>query len=70
MLAAGGIVALAGSPRTGLILVGVCILGAVGTLAAGSWQGARYLAHKMDATLSAPPTCGGGCATCTLPCDH
>lgn len=67
MLAAGGIVALAGSPRTGL-LVFVCILGAVGTLAAGSWQGGRYVTRQAEATLSGPRACGGGCATCTLSC--
>lgn len=63
MLAAGGVVALAGSPHTGLLVVIVCVLGAIGTVAAGSWQGARY-AVRSEATAG----CGGSCASCTLSC--
>jgi hypothetical protein len=43
----------------------VCIVGAVGTVAVGSWQSARYALRREAAT--APP-CGGACATCTLAC--
>jgi hypothetical protein len=63
MLAAGGVVALAGSPLTGLLVVIVCVLGAIGTVAAGSWQGARY-AVRSEAAAG----CGGSCASCTLSC--
>ena len=42
MLAAGGVVALAASPHTALVVPIVCVAGAFGTLAAGSWQSARF----------------------------
>jgi hypothetical protein len=64
MLAAGGVVALATAPPTGLVVMIVCVLGAVGTLAAGSWQGARFATRpqpKADA-------CGSSCGSCTLSC--
>jgi hypothetical protein len=68
MLAAGGAVALAAPRATALpligVCVGVCIAGAVGTVAVGSWQSARYALRREAATAS----CGGGCATCTLAC--
>jgi hypothetical protein len=63
MLVAGGVVALARPPHTGLLVVIVCILGAVGTVAAGSWQGARFAARQ-----EAPAECAGSCAACTLSC--
>ncbi|MCW2688562.1 MAG: hypothetical protein JWR37_3452 [Mycobacterium sp.] len=65
MLAAGGVVALSTRPQTGVLVVIVCVAGALGTVAAGSWQSAKYVARRE----SAPPACGvGGCATCTLSC--
>ena len=68
MLAAGGIVALAAPRDTALTLVvvcvGVCIAGALGTIAVGSWQSARYALRREAAAAS----CGGACATCTLAC--
>ncbi|BBZ11401.1 hypothetical protein [Mycobacterium branderi] len=64
MLAAGGAVALAGPRPAGGVLVGVCVVGAVGTVAAGSWQSARY-ALRRQAT---PALCVGDCAACTLSC--
>jgi hypothetical protein len=64
MLAAGGTVAIAAPQATALPVIGVCILGAIGTVAAGSWQTARY-ALQRD---SAPRGCGGTCAACTLSC--
>jgi len=68
MLAAGGAVALAAPRDTALpvigVCVGVCIVGAVGTVAVGSWQSARY-ALRREAARAA---CGGACATCTLAC--
>jgi hypothetical protein len=68
MLAAGGAVALAAPRDAALpvvgVCVGVCIVGAVGTVAVGSWQSARYALRRE----AARPGCGGACATCTLAC--
>jgi hypothetical protein len=64
MLAAGGVVALAASPRTALVVLIVCVAGAVGTLTTGSWQSARF-ALRQEA---AAPGCGGTCAVCTQSC--
>jgi hypothetical protein len=64
MLAAGGVVALASSPHTALVVVIVCIAGAFGTLAAGSWQSARFALRRDAAAAS----CGGNCAMCTQSC--
>jgi hypothetical protein len=64
MLAAGGVVALAASPHTALVVVIVCITGALGTLAAGSWQSARYALRQEAAAAQ----CGGNCGACTLSC--
>ncbi|ORW08229.1 hypothetical protein [Mycobacterium kyorinense] len=64
MLAAGGAVALAGPRPSAGVLVGVCVVGAVGTVAAGSWQSARYALRRE----AAPAVCGGDCAACTLSC--
>ncbi|KAA1249004.1 hypothetical protein F0Q45_17570 [Mycobacterium simiae] len=67
MLAAGGVVALAASPPTALVVVIVCVIGACGTLATGSWQSARY-ALRRDAARLKSVECGGNCAGCTLSC--
>lgn len=68
MLAAGGAVALAAPRNTALqvvgVCLGVCVAGAVGTVAAGSWQSARYALRREAAAAG----CGGECATCTLAC--
>ncbi|OBI44290.1 hypothetical protein A5707_03680 [Mycobacterium kyorinense] len=66
MLAAGGAAALV-APRHAAVLavLGMCIVGALGTIVAGSWQSARY-ALRRDA---APAGCSGVCATCTLGAD-
>jgi hypothetical protein len=66
MLAVGGAVALSARPGTGLVVLVVCVLGAVGTVAAGAWQGARYteIATRREARAG----CAGSCATCTLSC--
>ncbi|WP_319428765.1 hypothetical protein [Mycobacterium sp. RTGN5] len=63
MLVAGGSAALAAPANTALTVVIVCVLGAVGTVAAGSWQGARYAARREAAA-----SCAGSCASCTLSC--
>jgi hypothetical protein len=63
ILGAGGAVALFAAPSTGLIVMIVCILGALGTVAAGSWQGARFVSRQAEA-----PGCGGSCAGCSQVC--
>ena len=76
MLAAGGAVALAAKPHTGLVVVIVCVVGAISTVAAGCWQSAKVsaaaAAKRAGARAQAgQPTvgCGGACATCTLSCN-
>lgn len=68
MLAAGGVVALAASPQTALVVVIVCVVGALGTLATGSWQSARYALGRAPGAEQATASCGGVCASCTLSC--
>ena len=67
MLAAGGVVALSPQPSIGLLAL--CIAGALGTVAAGAWQGARYM---HSAQPREPKACQGStelrCAACTLSC--
>jgi hypothetical protein len=64
MLGAGGVVALAASPHTALVVLIVCVVGALGTLATGSWQSARFaLRHEAAAS-----DCAGSCALCTQSC--
>lgn len=55
MLAAAGIVALTAPHRIGLTALIVGGVGAFATLAAGSWQGARYVERRQAA--------GGGCGS-------
>ncbi|ORV91957.1 hypothetical protein AWC11_09740 [Mycobacterium interjectum] len=64
MLAAGGTVALAASPHTALVVLIVCVAGALGTLATGSWQSARFALSREAASAG----CAGGCAACTQSC--
>lgn len=64
MLAVAGAVALAAPPATALTVVCVCVVGALGTLAAGSYQMARYALRRQEATAG----CGRACAGCTLTC--
>lgn len=64
MLAAGGAVALAAPCQAALLLVGVCVVGALGTVGVGSWQSARYALQGE----AAAPDCAGECAACTLSC--
>ena len=67
MLGAGGVVALAASANAALVLLIVCVAGALGTLAAGSWQSARYVLRRAASSPQAAD-CGGKCAVCTLSC--
>jgi hypothetical protein len=64
MLAAGGAVALAAPAATALSVICVCVVGALGTVAAGSYQTARYALRREEA----PATYSGSCAACTLAC--
>ncbi|HTX97956.1 MAG TPA: hypothetical protein VME67_25880 [Mycobacterium sp.] len=64
MLAAGGVVALAASPHTALVVLIVCVAGALGTLAAGSLQGARFALRRQTAA----PDRAGNCVGCTRSC--
>jgi hypothetical protein len=72
MLAAGGAVGLAVDTGTALVLLAICVLGAVGTVAAGCWQSAKAVAVREAARRQAAGTktgtCGSACATCTLSC--
>ena len=74
MLTAGGLVALSARPQTGVLVVMVCVVGAVATVAAGCWQSAKVVAASA-AQSGAPQRpsgavgCGGACATCTLSCN-
>ena len=68
MLAAGGLVALVASPHTALVLVIVCVCGALGTLAAGSWQIARFALRRGAADANYQAECEGNCVGCNLSC--
>jgi hypothetical protein len=63
MLAAGGAVALSAPEEMSFVVVIVCVIGAVGTVAAGCWQAAKAVTQT-----EAPAECGGACASCTLSC--
>ncbi len=63
MLAAGGIVALTAQHRIGLIALIIGVVGAIATVAAGSWQSARYVESRQAAGGGCGSTDGcGGCA--------
>jgi hypothetical protein len=68
MLAAGGGVALSARPQTGAVVVTVCVVGAVATVAAGCWQSAKVVAAQSAGAQTQAGGCGGVCATCTLSC--
>lgn len=63
MLASGGAVALA-APSAAVVVVVTCVAGAVGTVAAGSWQSARYALRRQ----AVPVQCGGDCGACPRLC--
>lgn len=71
MLAAGGVVALSTRPEMGVLVVSVCVIGAVSTVAAGCWQSAKAVARGQagSAAVGSAGGCGGACATCTLSCN-
>lgn len=68
MLASAGTVALSSRPDTALVVVIVCVIGAVSTVAAGCWQTAKVLATRQVAGASSADGCAGSCASCTLSC--
>lgn len=70
MLAAGGVVALSAPPVTGLLAVIACVVGAVGTVAAGCWQSAKAItrAQAAQAVTASDDGCAGSCASCVLSC--
>jgi hypothetical protein len=69
MLTVAGVVALS-QPENGAVVVIVCVLGAIATVAAGCWQSAKFVAARAAAAPgcgTASSGCGtGACATCTL----
>ena len=64
MLAAGGVVALVAPHQIGLVALVVCVVGAVGTVAAGCYQSAKAVARREAVDAA----CAGSCASCTLSC--
>ena len=68
MVASAGTVALSSRPDTALVVVIVCVIGAVSTVAAGCWQAAKVLASSQASGPAAVGGCGNACATCTLSC--
>lgn len=67
ILAAGGLVALSAPPATGVVAIGACVIGAVGTVAAGCWQTAKAIT-RAEAAATADVGCAGSCASCALSC--
>lgn len=62
ILAVGGALVLAGPPAVALLALIISISGALGILAAGAWQGARYAARQSAEAGAAGETgCGSGC---------
>lgn len=59
ILGAGGLLVLVGPPSMALLALIIAITGALATLAAGAWQGARYAA-RLSAQAGAG-CCGSGC---------
>ncbi|ANE78420.1 hypothetical protein A7U43_02870 [Mycobacterium adipatum] len=69
MLAAGGVVALSAPAQMGVLVLVVCVIGAVGTVAAGCWQSAKLVAAKeaeQEARRETGGGCAGSCVSCTL----
>ena len=62
MLAAGGVIALTAPHRIGLVALIVGVIGAVTTVGAGSWQGARYAESRQGTGGCGSGEGCGGCA--------
>jgi hypothetical protein len=67
MLAAGGAIALAAPAHVGLLMLVMCVLGAVGTIGAGCYQSAKAVAVQQSVAAE-QDACAGSCAACTLSC--
>jgi hypothetical protein len=67
MLGAGGAAALAAPRQAGVLILVVCVLGAVSTVAAGCYQSAKAVARR-EAAVGSDTACAGSCASCTLSC--
>ncbi|ORW09490.1 hypothetical protein [Mycolicibacter longobardus] len=62
ILAAGGVLVIFAPPSVGLLALIISVTGALGTLAAGAWQGARYAARlSAQAQAAEAAGCGSGC---------
>lgn len=59
ILGIAAVVMLAGPPPVALLAVIIGVTGALGTLAAGFWQGARYAA--LQPAIAPAAGCGAGC---------
>jgi uncharacterized membrane protein YfcA len=68
MLGAGGVVALSAKPSTALMILIVCVVGAIGTVAAGCWQSAKAVTRENVRQAATSGSCGSACGTCTLSC--
>jgi len=65
MLTGGGVMALAAPGRAGVLALILGGIGAVVTVAVGSWRGAHYAVRRQAAGGCGS---GGGCAGCELVC--
>ncbi|MBV5246264.1 MULTISPECIES: hypothetical protein [Mycolicibacterium] len=73
MLAAGGLLALAVGSRQGApaaVILLVCVVGAVATVAAGCWQAAKMVTRENARQTASSGGCGSesACGSCTLSC--
>ena len=70
MLTVAGVVALSSQPETGLVVVIVCVGGAIATVAAGCWQSAKFVAARRGSGAGSwrERRCAAAraCGTCTL----
>ncbi|MGB5113484.1 MAG: hypothetical protein WBO08_18445 [Mycobacterium sp.] len=69
MLTGGGVVALSAPAQTGVLVLVVCVIGSVATVAAGCWQSAKMVAAKeaeQEARRESGDGCAGSCVSCTL----
>lgn len=62
ILGVGGVLVVAGPPSMALLALIISITGALATLAAGVWQGARYAA-RLSADAAAAASAGGCCGS-------
>jgi hypothetical protein len=68
MLAAGAAVVLAAPTTAAGVVLGVCVVGAVATVAAGCWQSAKAVSRRNAREAATVGGCGSACGSCTLPC--